>query len=137
MRKLIARYQHLLEWLINAGVFIYTIASILIVWKTLSKYGVNPWVFAFVESITSWGWAFTSVRVMKYVVDNNLKQARWWIVGAAISFVAPQAFLLVASTHAPRDVYRNVVIIVSSLFIFGIVSFIAEIRSKRKTVTHN
>jgi len=136
MRKLIARYQHLFEWLINAGVFIYTIASILVVWKTLSRYGVNPWVFAFVESITSWSWAFTSVRMMNYIVANNMKKMRIWAVGAAISFVAPQAFLLVASRKAPNDVYRNVVIIVSALFIFGIASFIAEIRSKRKQINN-
>jgi len=133
-RTVLTKRQKFWERLWTGSIFIYTIVATIVVWKALSKYGVNPWIFAVIDAITSYTYGVTSARMVIAIIGKDMKLARSWALGAAISFITPQAYILIAAKNAPADVYRFVIGVISALFIFTAVSLVVDIRRKQKSV---
>ena len=133
-RTVLTKRQKFWERLWTGSIFIYTIVATIVVWKALSKYGVNPWIFAVIDAITSYTYGVTSARMVIAIIGKDMKLARSWALGAAISFITPQAYILIAAKNAPADVYRIVIGVISALFICTAVSLVVDIRRKKKSV---
>ena len=63
-----------------------------------------------------------------------MQTARKWAIGAALSFITPQLYILIAAHNAPADVYRIVIGVISALFLFTALSLYFEIRKKKNEV---
>ena len=131
----LTKRQKFWERLWTGSIFIYTIVATIVVWKSLSKYGVNPWIFAVIDAITSYTYGITSARMVIALIAKNSKLARKWALGAAVSFITPQAYILIAAKNAPADVYRIVIGVITALFLFTAISLLIDIKRKKK-VTH-
>ncbi len=131
----LTKRQKFWERLWTGSIFIYTIVATIVVWKGLSKYGVNPWIFAVIDAITSYTYGITSARMVIAIIAKDMKRARTWALGAAISFITPQAYILISAHNAPADVYRIVIGVISALFLFSAISLLIDIKRKKK-VTH-
>ncbi len=118
----------------TGSIFIYTIVATLVVWKSLRKYGVNPLAFFIIDAITSWSYGVTSARMVMQIIARNMQTARKWAIGAALSFITPQLYILIAAHNAPADVYRIVIGVISALFLFTALSLYFEIRKKKNEV---
>ncbi len=128
----LTKRQKFWERLWTGSIFIYTIVATIVVWKGLSKYGVNPWIFAVIDAITSYTYGITSARMVIALIAKDMKLARKWAVGAAVSFVTPQAYILIAAQNAPAEVYKIVIGVILVLFIFTAISLIIDIKRKKK-----
>lgn len=122
----------IIERLWASTILLYTFGATFVVWKTLSKYGVNPIVFFVIDAVTSWTYGIATARLTVSVVRRDWKAVRKWTWGSAISFVTPQIYVLVAAHHAPPDVYRIVIGVVSFLILFAFVSLMIQIRKSKK-----
>ena len=107
---------------------LYTFGATFVVWKALSKYGVNPIVFFVIDAITSWTYGIATARLTVSVVQRDWKAARKWAWASAVSFVTPQMYILIAAHHAPRDVYLIVIGVISFMILLATVSLIVQIR---------
>jgi hypothetical protein len=107
---------------------LYTVVATLIVWKALSKYGVNPIVFFVIDAITSWTYGISTARLTVCVVRREWKAVRKWAWAAAVSFITPQMYILIAAHHAPRDVYLIVIGVISFMVLLALASLIIQIR---------
>lgn len=116
------------ERLWASSILLYTVVATLVVWKALSKYGVNPIVFFVIDAITSWTYGIATARLTVCVVRREWKSARKWAWASAISFLVPQLYILVAAHHAPRDVYLIVIGVISFMILLAMVSLIVQIR---------
>lgn len=125
----------IVERLWASTILVYTFGATFVVWKALSKYGVNPIIFFIIDAITSWTYGIATARLTVSVVRRDWKAARKWTWVSAISFVTPQIYVLVAAQHAPPDVYRIVIGVVSFLILFAFVSLMIQIKKSKKKAT--
>ncbi len=118
----------IIERLWASTILLYTVVATFVVWKTLSKYGVNPILFFFIDAITSWTYGIATARLTVSVVRRDWKQARKWAWASAVSFLTPQLYILIAAHHAPRDVYLIVIGVISFMIVLAVVSLTVQIR---------
>jgi len=115
-------------------ILLYTFGATFIVWKTLKQYGVNPFVFFVIDAITSWTYGITTARLVMRIIAKDWQNTRKWALGAAISFITPQLYILIAAHHAPKNVYLIVIGVISALALFTLVSLLFEIRRGKKSL---
>lgn len=108
---------------------LYGGVSAYLVWRTLSKYGVNAIVFLAIDMATSWPYGLATARIVVNVVKRRWHEVRRWAWVAGITFLAPYAYILASAHHAPRDVYGIVVLVIGALILLAILSIVLQIRS--------
>ena len=131
LRYFFQNHQPLIEKLWASTIVLYSFGATLIVWKTLHKYGVNPYLFFVIDVCTSWPYGIATARIVAKVFEKEWKQVRKWSWVAAICFVTPQIYILVASHLAPRDVYIIVITVCVAMIIFAVVSLWLQIKRGR------
>jgi hypothetical protein len=122
------RRARLVERLWASTILLYTIVATFVVWKALSKYGVNPVIFFVIDAITSWTYGIATARLTMCVIRREWKSVRKWAWVSAISFITPQLYVLVAAQHAPRDVYLIVIAVISLMILLALISVFIQIR---------
>lgn len=127
--------QRFWERIWASSILLYTIVATLIVWRTLSKYGVNPIVFFVIDAITSWTYGISTARLLLTVIKKEWTTSRKWAGASAISFILPQLYVLISARHAPRDVYIIVLSVIAVLTLFVIGSLLLQIRKTRRGTT--
>lgn len=130
--SVLSKRQRFWERMWASSILLYTIGATFVVWKTLKQYGVNPVLFFFIDAVTSWTYGIATARLVLRIIAKDFKASRKWALAAAISFIAPQIYILIAAHHAPKDVYLIVIGVISTFSIFTIVSLLLEIRRAKK-----
>ena len=120
------------ERLWASTILLYTVGATFVVWRALSKYGVNPIVFFVIDGITSWTYGISTARLTMAVIQRRWKAVRKWAWASAISFVTPQIYILVAAHHAPRDVYLIVIGVITFMILLALVSLLLQIRKSKR-----
>ncbi len=128
----LTRRQTFWERLWASSILLYTVVATLIVWKTLSKYGVNVLLFFIIDAVTSWTYGIATARLLLSVIKGEWVVVRKWALAAAMSFIAPQIYILGSARHAPRDVYLIVIIVIALLILFAAVTLLLQIRKSKK-----
>lgn len=108
---------------------VYSIGAAYLVWKTLGKYGVNAVVFLVIDMVTSWPYGLATARIVVNVVKRNWHEVRKWTWVAAITFIAPDVYVLASAHHAPRNIYFVIILVITGLVLFAILSVVLQIRS--------
>lgn len=130
----LTRRQIFWERLWAGSVVLYSVGATFVVWRTLAKYGVNPILFFIIDVTTSWPYGIATARIVVNVIKLEWKAVRKWTWVAVITFVTPQVYILVSARHAPRDVYLIVIMVISFLVLFALISVLLHIRSSRRRV---
>ena len=101
-------------------------------WPTLGRFGVNPWVFLFIDVATAFPYAYGQVRLIKECVARNLGAIQLWSVVVLVLFLAPYIYIFVAgSGELPLFGY---LIVGALIIVFGTASVLRlqrAIRSER------
>lgn len=126
------RRQIFWERLWASTIVLYTVGATFVVWRTLGKYGVNVLLFFIIDGITSWSYGIATARLIVNVIKREWKVVRKWTWVAAISFVTPQVYILASARHAPRDVYLIVIIVITFLILFAVLTLLFQIRSSKR-----
>jgi len=103
----------------------------LLVWKFLSGYGVNPWVFASVELSSSAGYGWASARLVAHVVDRQWTGLRWSAPATLVAYAAPDGYVFLAVGHLPDGLWVTIITIVSVSAVLATVALVREIRRGR------
>ena len=111
---------------------------VLVVWGTLGRYGVNPWVYAGIEIATSGPYGVATARVVTSLLDRNRQAAgRWAALGLAM-FIAPDLYIVAAGRGMPAYVYVVVSVLVAllgTLALFGVRAKVCKGRVARELVS--
>lgn len=100
-----------------AGIVGYTILRFAIAWEALRTYGLNIWLFGFIDIATAVPYAVGTSRLVTSMVDRRLQAAAGWLVIAAVSFLAPYLYIAIAGHDKSLPV---VVWIVLAVLILGL-----------------
>ena len=116
-----------------AGLLVlYSTGAAFLVWKTLSKYGVNPIAFLIIDMVSSWPYGISTARIVVNAVKRQWHEVRKWAWVAAATFIAPDVYILASASRAPRSVYLILVVVISALILLAVLSVLLQIRSKGK-----
>jgi hypothetical protein len=115
-------------WII--GVFAFSIARALVAWPTLSQYGVNPWVFLFIDVVTAFPYALGQVKVVNGFRYKQYRGVQIWSLVVAATFFAPYAYIVLAGQERiPAIVYAVIALLA---LVFGSAS-IMRMRSQYRS----
>jgi hypothetical protein len=70
------------------------------------------------------------------IFAKDWPNTRKWAFVAAISFITPQLYILIAARNAPRDVYIIVISVILALTLFTAISLLLEIRRGKEKSPH-
>jgi hypothetical protein len=114
-----------------SSIILYSFGATIVVWKGLSRYGVNPILFFVIDVCTSWPYGIATARIVLNVIERRWSEVRKWSWVAVITFVTPQVYILAAAKHPPREVYIIIFSVVTAMAVFAIVSLGLQIRTAR------
>lgn len=135
MKLRVPKRIKLWERLWASSILLYTVFATIVVWKTLSKYGVNPIIFAVIDAITSWSYGIGTARLVTTLIEKKRDQLTKWVFVSALSFIIPPIYVLSSASHAPKSDYYSVIGVIAILAIFTINSLNSQIK-KSKPAKH-
>lgn len=126
------RRRRELIWI--AGVIAYTILRFAIAWETLNRYGLNIWIFGILDVGTAVPYAIGTSRLVTSVVDKRLQAAAWWMMLAALSFIAPYLYIAIAGRDKslPMLVWVLLVVLVLGLALNAALAVNKRVRTARR-----
>lgn len=104
----------------------------LLVWKFLSGYGVNPWLFASVELSSSGAYGWTSARLVVHVIDRNWVGLRWSAPATLVAYATPDAYVFLTVGSLPNGLMATIITIVCVSASLASVALFREIRRGRR-----
>ena len=113
-------------------IVLYSFAATFVVWKTLHKYGVNPYLFFVIDLITSWFYGVASARLVVAVIKKRWSETQKWGWLSAINFALPQIYILLSARRVPRDVYLIIYSVIGALVAFALIGIGSQIKAARK-----
>lgn len=114
------------SWVIT--IVLFTIARVVVAKETLEVYGLNIWVFAFIDLITAVPYAIGVARVITSMIDRDFSASTRWALVAFVSFIAPYVYVAWAGRDAsfPPAVWIALAVLV---LVFG-TNAIVNVRRK-------
>lgn len=100
------------SWIV--GVVLFTLARFVVAYGTLERYGLNIWVFGFIDIVTAVPYGLSTARLAGAIVDRNLQAATRWGAVACFCFLAPYLYIAVAGRDVglPPIVYVVLLVLV-------------------------
>ena len=97
------------------GVVLFTMARFFVARSTLEEYGLNIWVFGFIDLITAVPYALGVAFVVGALVDRRLVDASWWAIVAIASFLAPYLYIAWAGREGtfPTFVWYGLLVLIA------------------------
>lgn len=84
------------RWLsmsVNLGLILFVVARAAAVWGALDQYGVNPWVFLFLDIVTVPPYVWGLAQMIRYFArDASVWRFAAGTVSAVIGFAAPYIY---------------------------------------------
>ncbi len=112
---------------------LYGVGRAVVVGLTLSRYGVNPWIYGAIDATTSVPLGFGTARATTAAIDRRWAAARQWTIVAAVAFVAPDLSIFVmGGGRLPTVVFVIVAGVVLVTGTFALRAARAKIRSGRR-----
>ena len=137
MKLRVPKRIKLWERLWASSVLLYTIAATVVVYKTMTQYGVNWIAFLIIDAITSWTYGIGTARLVVAVIQKNWVALRKWTWIAGVSFITPQLYILTVARHVPRNDYISIALVIGLLAAFALFSLISEVTQARRKAIHS
>lgn len=97
----------------------------------LTGYGVDPWIYAVVDLGSSLPYAIASARTLGALVDQRFRRATAWGALAAVSFVAPDTYIVTAGRALPWGTYVVVGTVAATAATLAVRSGRAQVAARR------
>lgn len=112
------------------GVFLYAAARALIVWPTLSDYGVSPIAFLAIDVGTAWPYAYGQVRVINEARRGDWRRVQLWAAIAFLALIAPYAYIVGAgSGEMPLVAWIAIGLLVVFFTAASVIRTVSQIRA--------
>lgn len=92
-----------------ASVLGYSALRFVVAWGALSRYGVDPLVFAVLDLATAYPYAHATAELVASAWSGRGDRAAAWALVALVMFVAPYGYVLAAGGAMPGSVRLTVV----------------------------
>lgn len=105
-------------WVI--GIVGFSAFRALVAWPTLGDFGVNPWVFLFIDLVTAPPYAIGQVAIVRGFIRRDWRSVQLWSLVVIATFLAPYLYIFSAGAgQLPALAYW---ILGSLIVVFGVAS---------------
>ncbi|NBY60905.1 MAG: hypothetical protein EBQ54_00930 [Actinobacteria bacterium] len=111
-----------------AGSVAYGGVRIALVWRYLQRFGVNLWIFSFIELLSSLIYGISSAHVVKTGLRRAWLAMRKWFLIAVASYFAPDIYVFASARDLPLN---YLIFLLSILSITAALTIIRTIRAAR------
>lgn len=125
---IVTKRQNSLERVWFIAVVAWSIIRIIFADVFFAKYGINIWIFAGVEFVSSPVFARSTAKMVIALTNHSLQDSFLWGVATLISFAAPDVYLLTTGKNLPWLAY---LIVIGIMVIAGSIS-IVKMRTKAR-----
>lgn len=128
-----AKRRDNLRWIAIAGILLYAVVRSIVVWATLESYGVNPWIFFFIDATTGVTYVLgieQLIRGLKSKLNTFWHMLIWGFV-ASISFAAPYVYMYWAGQEMPTSFVVGIGIVILLLLANVILTLRRRIQHKK------
>ncbi len=87
---------------------LYALVRIGLAEQFLVKYGLNIFIFATIELLSTPIYAIGASRMVRGLVASRRSSAIRWLMVSILGFVAPDAYVVVAARRVPASLYLAV-----------------------------
>ena len=116
-----ATRQNSLERIWFIAVVAWSILRVIFADVFFAKYGINIWIFAGVEVISSPIFAQSTSKMAISLSRHHLRNSLIWGILTLVSFAAPDVYLLTTGKHLPWLAY---LVVIAIMVIAGTISMI-------------
>ena len=116
-------------WIV--GVVLYGAFRAMIVWKTLSGYGVNPWIYLVLDVTSSIPYAIYSAKLVEGLIDRKFARFYQNFIITALTFIAPDIYILISARSAPLHIYQIIIGVILALTLVSAYGLIRKVRQGR------
>jgi hypothetical protein len=99
-----------------------------LVWKFLSRYGVNAYVFGPIEFFSAVLFGKSSATVVGAVVDGAWHRLRIWLPVAVLSYFAPDTYVFLSVGRLPSNMLFILISVASVTLVLTCVGMFAQVR---------
>jgi hypothetical protein len=117
----VATRQNSLERIWFIAVVAWSILRVIFADVFFAKYGINIWIFAGVEVISSPIFAQSTSKMAISLSRHHLRNSLIWGILTLVSFAAPDVYLLTTGKHLPWLAY---LVVIAIMVIAGTISMI-------------
>ncbi|NBQ45848.1 MAG: hypothetical protein EBU37_07290, partial [Actinobacteria bacterium] len=89
-------------WIV--GSVAYGGVRIALVWRYLQRFGVNLWIFSFIELLSSLIYGISSAHVVKTGLRRAWLAMRKWFLIAVASYFAPDIYVFASARDLPLNI---------------------------------
>ncbi|MBN2694881.1 hypothetical protein JXR93_09485, partial [bacterium] len=119
------------------GMVIYMGFRIFITFKTLGKYGVNPYIFGFIDIVTVIPYAIGAPKIIYHVKNRNKNRIVQWLIIFAFSFIAPYIYIGISGKGIPLFIWGILAAIILTLGSQAFLSLYLKIKKVLKEDSQN
>ena len=130
MPKNVAR-RRILERLWIFATLAYSIGRVILARATVERYGVNIWVFGFIDFGTSGPYGLATARLVTSLIDKNTNAASRWAALAGACFIAPDLYVVASGRDLPPRIYVVLSVWVSLMTALSIGQMRRRIRTNK------
>ena len=118
-------------WIV--AVTAYAVVRALVAWPTLSRFGVNPWIFLAIDIGTAYPYALGQAKMVKGFRVRRYDVAQVWGVVVLVTFLAPYAYIVGAGRgEIPLWAYAIIALFVVGVAVATILRLAQEVRTGRE-----
>lgn len=117
-------------WIIAS--VLYGCVRISLAWAFLREYGVNVWVFAAVEAVSSLGYGIASARTVSAIIEATYSRLRIWGPLALAAYLAPDVYVFSSAGRMPDGVLAAVIGVFLVALTITVIGIIAQIRRRTR-----
>jgi hypothetical protein len=131
----VAWRQNSLERAWFIAVLVWSILRIVFADVFFAQYGVNIWIFAACEFVSSPIFARATAKMVVALSTHQIRNSMFWGVITLTSFAAPDVYLLTTGKNLPWSAYFVVIGIMLIAGLISIVKMRGKTRAMRRTIT--
>lgn len=122
-RRLVQRW-----WIVI--VVIWDISKTFVIDKTLSRYGVNPYIYFTITISISIPYALVTARMLFAFIERHWKNSLIYGFAAAIFHFIPDAYIFLSAKEVPRTLFDGMIAIVILFTVFTVRGIIIHVRTQ-------
>lgn len=115
-----------------ATVLVYTVIRTLLIWKIFAKYGVNQYLYLFIDLVASYFYAIYSTKL---IVETNRthyrKLAKYLALTLFYNFI-PDAYVLLNAHEVPKIIVHSFIKVIVILAVVAGIGIYREIKSRNR-----
>jgi hypothetical protein len=123
-RKLVERW-----WI--AIVLVWDILKTLLVDKTFSKYGVNPYIYFVIVVTIAVPYAISTAKMLFAILANHWRNAFSYGAVAVVLHFVPDIYIFATARKVPRSLFDSFVVTIIIFTVFAVHGVVSKVREHR------